>query len=227
MQDQLMKMAPSPHNGNPHPFQGPILPGVQQMVQDLTDQFINNIAQQNPQMDAPDQQSNIGSIVQNDSKNSSTAMQILRGAKDEEVISVQRNGLGSVNPPNNEQIVPVTNSKKESSMPKEEVSPDFAAVCRMLSAYRIKFLPSPESDSHTLMPKISPSWHGLPEYQFCITHDSTGLRVNFAKSCLVPQDKAELLAGVFGYTKSRGRLSPTWYCLWLPQSQGLNAMLHS
>ncbi|GJN28066.1 hypothetical protein PR202_gb16147 [Eleusine coracana subsp. coracana] len=57
---------PPPHNGNPHPFHGPVVPGEQHLVEQLADQFMQNMeAEQQPmQMNQPDQASNAGSVTQ-------------------------------------------------------------------------------------------------------------------------------------------------------------------
>ncbi|GJN32010.1 hypothetical protein PR202_gb20477 [Eleusine coracana subsp. coracana] len=57
---------PPQHNGNPHPFQGPVVPGEQHMVEQLADHFIQNmeVADQPMQVDLPDQASNADSVTQ-------------------------------------------------------------------------------------------------------------------------------------------------------------------
>jgi hypothetical protein len=58
---------PPENNGGPHPFHDPILPGEQQQVAGLADQFMEEVMQHNPYpvVAAPDQGSNMGSLTRN------------------------------------------------------------------------------------------------------------------------------------------------------------------
>jgi hypothetical protein len=42
---------PPPHNGNPHPFHEPVVPGEENIIQDMADQFMDNPLPQNPSWD--------------------------------------------------------------------------------------------------------------------------------------------------------------------------------
>jgi hypothetical protein len=51
------------HNGNPHPFHDPLVLGEEQFVQDLVNQYIDNMPQNNQQEQFLDQASNAVSGV--------------------------------------------------------------------------------------------------------------------------------------------------------------------
>jgi hypothetical protein len=55
------------NNGDPHPFHGPVLPGEQQQVAGIIDQYMEEILQHNPFpiVAAPDQGSNMGPLSRN------------------------------------------------------------------------------------------------------------------------------------------------------------------
>jgi hypothetical protein len=86
---------PPPFNGNPHPVNGPVLPGEDLQVQNLADQFIENLPVQQ-QVQFPDQASFMGSVMQNaDSENSLSSTQFIRGQKEVEEIEVLEPQEGS------------------------------------------------------------------------------------------------------------------------------------
>jgi hypothetical protein len=63
---------PPANNGDPHPFHGPVVPGEPDFVAHIADQFLENLPQQ-----APDQESNINSVTQQD--DSATAPLFVQG----------------------------------------------------------------------------------------------------------------------------------------------------
>jgi hypothetical protein len=64
---ELLEAAPTDeddlpaHNGNPHPFFGPVVPGEVQFVEQMADQFVNNHPH-NQNQDIPDEASNASNM---------------------------------------------------------------------------------------------------------------------------------------------------------------------
>jgi hypothetical protein len=137
---------PPPNNGNPYPVQGPILPGEALHVQQMADQFVNNLPQHQVQdvLNIQEQASNAGSVVQPvESEEISSPSQFTRGTIEEAVVLIDPLTL---------QIVEQNRKNDEFSiLPKLQ---------QLLSSCQIKI--SPASDVFgPAKTQISFSWPGM------------------------------------------------------------------
>jgi hypothetical protein len=53
---------PPENNGNPHPYQGPSMPGEEQFMVQMVEHFMENLPQINQNVSALDEASNVGSV---------------------------------------------------------------------------------------------------------------------------------------------------------------------
>jgi hypothetical protein len=167
---------PPPFNGNPHPVNGPVLPGEDLQVQNLADQFIENLPVQQ-QVQFPDQASFMGSVMQNaDSENSLSSTQFIRGQKEVEEIEVLEPQEGSAPKVivQSSQLALQRNSlsiQRPSVADKAKGPEPFLqeALVNMLAACRIKLLAV--QGGADMGAALSISGPGLPEQ---IVHISNG-----------------------------------------------------